>query len=91
MNDFLEGCKKRVDLLDRAFDNIPRSIDMNNTIQLDIKFKILQAKTDLYQIYNELKWRKLFHEMQMVTLVDQVRCFEQIDELLEELEQNIYT
>ena len=49
MNEFLEGCKKRVDLLDKAFDKIPRSIDMNNpTLQLDIKFKILQAKTDLY-------------------------------------------
>lgn len=54
--------------------------------QINIKFKILHARTDLYQVYNEAKIDGI-HEFgtDSPTLLNIRYVFKQVDELLDEI------
>lgn len=81
------GCKQRVEKLgsiSKKLDIIMSSLDPE--YQLNIKFKILQAKSDLYQIYNESYSGELVgHSIVGHALLDHQFIFKEIDSFLDEL------
>lgn len=86
-NELIDVCQTKLNELEEIIKKInPRMNEFTQEYQINMKFKILQCKFELCQIYNESKMTVMVgHSIAVSPMLDAEFCLSKISEFLDEL------